>query len=130
MVRLLPLMVAVFILAGCGGPAAPPQVQVKGTVTLDQKPLKEGEITFSTPGKSPETLPINNGEFQGMVQVGEKRVEIAAYKDAPPPPPMEGVTFEPSKINYLPARYHSDSTLKASVTAQGPNEFKFEVKSK
>src|SRR5260370_36447839 len=93
---LLPVVVvAALFVAGCGE-SPPPLVQVKGTVTVDKHPLAEGNILFITPGQAPETLPIKDGAFEGMVQAGERRVEILAYKDAPSVP-MKDVTFEPSK---------------------------------
>lgn len=119
-------LVAALLLSGCAkGP--PPKALVRGKVTLDKKPLKEGEIYFVTMGKAPEKLLIVNGAYEGMVEVGERRVEVRAYKDAPKPPPMEGVTFEPGKMNYIIPRYNTDSVLKTTINAPGPNEYNVEV---
>src|SRR5262245_14373979 len=121
----LAVMSTVVVLAGCAKQETP-KVPVRGTVTLDQKPLKDGRIVFSTRGKAPETLQITNGTFEGTVEEGERRVEILAYKDAPPVP-MEGVPPEPNKVNYLPARYNSESRLKATVNPGGSLDLKFEL---
>jgi hypothetical protein len=116
------------VLTGCSS-SGPAKAKVSGTVTLDKKNLKEGEIVFVTPGRAPEPLPITDGVFSGEVEVGENRiVEILAYKTAPAVP-MQGETFEASKVNYLPARYNVESQLRVKVTASGPNEFKYELTS-
>jgi hypothetical protein len=104
-------------------------VKVTGTVTLDQKPLDDGDIIFRTPGDVPTLIPIKNGSFAGEAVPGKKIVEIRAYKPQPPPPPMPGVTFEPGKINYLPPQYNEASKLEAEVPPGGKDDFKFELKS-
>jgi hypothetical protein len=128
MVRLLFSLALLAAVASVGCDKATPKAQVRGTVTLDKKLLPEGQILFVTPGKPPEALPITNGNYEGTVEVGARRVEILAYKTAAAVP-MQGETFEPTKVNYLPPRYNTDSSLKADVTASGSNEFKFELKS-
>jgi len=100
--------------------------QVRGTVTVDKQPLADGQIFFQIQGKAPVVLPIKDGAFEGKVEPGERKVEIMAYKEAASVP-MEGVKFEPSKVNYLPERYNTSTTLKATVTEAGPNEFKFDL---
>lgn len=130
MVRLLVLSLAVLVaagLAGCskGGPSRAP---VRGTVTLDKKPLADGQIVFVTPGKAPEALPIANGAFDGSVEVGERKVEILAYKDAPGVK-MDGEPDTPSKVNYLPTRYNSASQLTATVKPEGTLDLKFDLTS-
>jgi hypothetical protein len=127
------LLVCLFgslLLAGCGGPAPEKLVKVKGTVTLDQKPLSEGEIMFNVPGKAPNLIPVKNGAFEGQSQTGKINVQIRAYKPAPPIPPMPGLeNNDPGQVNYLPARYNDASTLEAEVPPGGKDDFKFELKS-
>jgi hypothetical protein len=118
------------VLAGCSGSASEKMINVKGTVTLDEKPMPEGEIVFRTPGVPPYQIPIKNGAFEGKSLPGKKVVEIRAFKPAPPPPPMPGAENEPGVINYLPERYNDASKLEAEVTLSGPNEFEFKVTSK
>jgi hypothetical protein len=115
------------VLAGCSKQQTP-KVPVRGTVTLDKKPLGEGEIVFSTPGKAPEALPIKNGTFEGAVEEGERKVEILAYKDAPAVP-MEGEPAGSNKVNYLPGRYNSESQLRATVKPGGSLDLKFDLTS-
>ncbi len=119
-------------LAGCGAPASLPPVptsSVKGQVKLDGKPMAEGAISFSIPGQVPQIHPIKDGAYSGPAHQGKARVEISAFK-AEEPVIMDGkVMNEGSKPNYLPDKYHSNSTLTAEVTASGANEFNFEVTS-
>lgn len=115
-------------LAGCGSAAGVPldeTIPVQGKVQLDGQPLAEGEITFSVDGKPPQIAPITDGAYSGQALVGENRVEIAVYKTE-----TDAMTGDPMKINTLPARFNTQSTLKAPVTASGPNQFDFEVQSK
>jgi len=120
------------ILAGCA-PATPVPVPVHGKVTLDGTLLAEGQIAFITPGQVPEFIDIRGGTYEGSVKWGPRRVEIAAYRpyQIPPeiPKSMHGM-MEGGKENYLPDRYHSNSTLTAEVSPNGPNEFNFELTSK
>ncbi len=123
----LSLALFTLFIVGCGE-ASVPKTAVRGTVTMDKKPLKTGEIIFVTPGKSPEVLPINDGKFEGEVEVGLRTIQIAAYKDVMVAA-MPGDKPEPSKENYIPSRYNSLSNVKETVEAGKPNEFKYELTS-
>jgi hypothetical protein len=116
---------------GCG-PREPSPVAVTGTVNLDGKPLSEGKIFFVTLGKAPEIVDIADGHFKGRVLPGERRIEIAAYRPYQIPPEVP-TSMHPlmkdGKENYLPARYHRDSTLTAEVKQTGKNVFTFDLES-
>ena len=123
------------IVFGCGPTerAEDPTYAVSGTVTLDGEPLAEGEIYFLTPAEGQvDILSIENGKFEGEAKAGSRRVEIRAYKmeEAEVPADMPGLELEPSKVNYLPAAYNTESTLTADVSDSKPNEFTFELTSK
>lgn len=107
-------------------------VPVKGTVLLDGKPLDDGQIQIKTVATGAlDSIPIQNGQFSGTAQAGMKRVEIYAFKIAPPPAETTtGMPQEEVKTNYLPARYNTESTLTAEVKETGANEFKFDVTSR
>ncbi len=125
------LMLSVFAL-GCGS-GEPVPVPVRGTVTLDGVALAEGQISFITPGQVPEVIDIKNGSFDGKAKWGNRRVEIAAYRPVritPDVPKHVIPLMEGGKENYMPDKYHKNSTLSADVQASGPNEFKFELLSK
>lgn len=112
---------------GCGK-AGPKVVTVSGTVTYDGQPLAEGTVYFKTPETGAiNSLPVKNGKFEGNAEVGERRVEINAYRTKSQD--FNGMKGE-VKENLIPTRYNADSKLTATVTADGPNTFQFEVKSK
>ena len=131
LVRLVGITLVSVWIIGCDGAGknAPAVVKVKGTVTLDGNPMPDGEVMFSIPssGTAPSVMNVVNGAFSGEAKVGENRVEVYAYKDGPP---STTDPMTPTKVNFIPDRYGSQSTLTAAVTKDGPNEFKFEVKSK
>jgi hypothetical protein len=52
-------------------------------------------------------------------------VEIRAFRRVPLAMPTPGMK-DYQEVNYLPARYNDETTLKAQV-ASGPNIFSFEV---
>jgi hypothetical protein len=110
--------------AGCTRTA--PQADVSGDVTFEGKPLAEGEIYFITLGKPPEILPIKDGRFAGKARVGQRRVEVYAYRRAELSPTAT-ITTEAPRENFIPARFNSDSNLQADVKLSGPNRFPFSL---
>jgi hypothetical protein len=129
MIRLSVLVLLAFALyLGCAKREEPP-VDVSGTVTLDDKPLPEGEVYFISLGKAPQILPIKDGAFAGKAMAGERRVEIRAYRQGTLPPTAT-VGAEPPRENYIPAKYNIESELKEEVKKPGPNTFEFKLKSK
>ncbi len=103
-----------------------PAYPASGKVTFDDKPLESGAINFITSETGDlQSIPIQNGRYEGQVRPGKRRVEIQAYHAKPRSGPMD-----PPPVNYLPAAYNSNSTLSAEVTAAGPNIFDFNLKSK
>jgi len=119
-------------LAGCDdGVAEPKLTKVSGTVSLDGAPMKEGEITFSEPAKGAvDTIKVVDGKFEGQVQPGEKRVEIRAYRPGTPNTAMYGPDAKASPENYIPAKYNSESTIKASISEDGASGLEFTAATK
>lgn len=125
-------------LASCGGPAVLPRGSVRGHVTWDGTPIKEGTITFvpisGTPG-SPAAAIIRDGQYlieaeSGPV-VGMNRVEIIANRETgetiPAVPPA---TAEIRQVEqFIPDRFNRSSTLEQDVVA-GENEFDFDLVAK
>ena len=115
--------------AGCGGP---PKADVKGKVTLDGQPLKDGWIEFFPIDGKGQTAAaiIKDGEYQAQTSVCMMKVCVNANKvvgkhkayDTPDSPMIEEVK------NMIPAKYNTSSELKAEMKA-GPNEHNFELKS-
>ena len=112
---------------GCGSSSDKPKLTaVKGLITLDGKPMPEGEIYFVLSGQAPTTLTVKDGAYSGMANVGSNAVEIRSYKVGPVLIANQPAT----KVNVIPARYSDSSKLKAEVADGGTNDFKFEITSK
>lgn len=127
------LLAMLMVAGGCGGSSrtARKLVAVSGTVTLDGRPLPEGFVTFVSPIEGHfEAFPITEGAFAGKAGLGNRRVEIIAMRDLPPPGsgPNPSGPLRAVQENYLPAKYSTESTLSAEVTEAGPNEFTFDLK--
>jgi hypothetical protein len=123
--------VAALVLASCA--RGPKPIPVTGTVRLGGRPLADGDIQFhGIDGSTPATAAVTHGRFALEMLPGDKRVEIRAYRGMPNPPRSEDPTLAPvdPRVNYIPARYNADSTLKAEVTAQGPNTFEYTLELK
>jgi hypothetical protein len=124
--------ICLLVVLGCG-PKGPTFAPVAGTVTLDTKPIAEGKISFVTNGMVPEILDITDGKFAGKVMTGERRVEVAVYRPYQIPPDVPKSMYplmEGGKENYLPARYHKDTILKATVAEKGDNTYTFDLTTK
>lgn len=123
--------------SGCGRRDGPTRqlIPVSGTVTLDGRPLEQGEVHFvSSDSRSAEegyyvdACVVKQGSFQGKTAAGERVVQIWSFKpsDAAPDP----VTGDkPLPINIIPSRFSENSKLTATVTDSGSNTFVFEISS-
>ena len=95
---------------------------VRVTVTLDGKPLADGQIDFvPLDGRAPGTGPIKEGRAEFHSVAGKCSVEICAFRQV-------GRMREPE--NYLPKRYNERTTLSAEVSPGGENTLTFKVTSK
>ncbi|MFW6106636.1 MAG: hypothetical protein ACOC8H_00600, partial [bacterium] len=91
-------------------------------------PLAEGNVYFKRRDQGEiKTFSLQDGKFSGKAAPGTWRVEIVAFKDGPMVEPMPGEPPEPSRVNYIPSQYNSLSELSAEVTAEGPNQFSWEL---
>ena len=125
----LGLAVAVALAAGCGEKAT----TVKGDVTLDDRPLDQGRISFvPVDGKTPNSdAAIKDGKYTLKAAPGAYQVKITANRskgkrkayDAPDSPEVDILE------QYLPDRYNKETELKADVKA-GENKVDFPLKSK
>ncbi|MSR31746.1 MAG: hypothetical protein EXR99_09600 [Gemmataceae bacterium] len=122
--------------SGCGGPTPEKMYKISGSVSLDGKPLASGEITFEdSVGKAPATCTINNGQFEGTSSGGKKKVLVSSFKEEEMKLP-KGVKTGPgqeagakSKVNFLPEKYNTATTLSAEVKQDG-DKFEFKLDSK
>jgi hypothetical protein len=114
-----------FSIVGCSDKPVP-VYPVHGTVSIDGKPLADGQVCFRTVDTGAlEQFEVKNGAFTGRAQAGERRVEIFAFKVRTGN--FSGMKGEVQE-NLIPARYNTNSKLQANVTAEGPNEFAFDLK--
>ena len=103
-----------------------PTVSVQGTINIDGKPVPTGELHFGMLGVAPMVSKITDGTYSGVAPVGENQVEVYIYKEEPNPRYPE----TPIKTNTVPAKYWGPkTTLKATVKADGQNEFSFDITS-
>jgi len=129
------LLTLALVAGGCsrGGRPGPKRYPVSGTVTMDGQPFQDGEARFVTVSQGLiDVLPIKDGRFSGMAAGGDRRVEFyviqevpfaeSGYKTMPGETPPATV-----KVQRLPAHLNTESTFTATVTAEGKNEFAFEL---
>ena len=116
--------------SGCGRSG---RMALEGTVTLDGQPLEMGAIRFSPlPGTTGPTAggDIERGKFlvsdaRGTF-AGAFQVQITASKHTGRKvlDPRSNTLID-EYAQCLPARYNSQSELRAEVTTSGPNQFEF-----
>jgi hypothetical protein len=119
------LLIGALALAGC---QSDPFTDATGSVTLDGAPLAEGEIIFVSPDNSttPSAGEVKDGQFKCRVTPGAKKVQINATRDTGRKE-ADGWAIRESIV---PEKYNTKTELTADVKPKGPNEFKFELKSK
>jgi hypothetical protein len=128
--RLGLLLTIALLVTGCSSKKGEPKFKVSGTVEMDGKPLPDGEITFmGEPGTIPASFTVSNGNFEGELTAGKKKVEVRSYKTEPAPKSATGGASE-SKVNIIPDRFNSNSALTAEVSESGMTPKKFVVASK
>ena len=80
--RLLAIAAGGLLSLGCDN--SPRHYPVAGTITLDGKPVPDGEIVFfSVDGGPPDAGPIEAGSFSMQCVSGTKRVQVTATRDHP-----------------------------------------------
>lgn len=128
--RTTALLAALALAAGCGGPALR-LTDVSGTLTLDDKPVSDGAVTFTLSGEVPQVVRVSGGTFRGRAYIGKNHIQFAAYEPIPgaPPPGAPGSEFKSVARNVLPARYGAESTEFRDV-GEGSNHFTFTLSSK
>ena len=132
MLRPVGLLLCLLLLlpAGCSENGL---VEVAGQVTLDDKPLEKGTISFMpADGKGPSAAAIiEQGAYSVEVAPGEKKVEILGYKSTgkrrydenDPSSPMIDINKQ-----ILPERFNTKTELTREVTPAA-RQHDFAVKS-
>ena len=109
---------------GCGG-SGQDTLLIRGEVTLDGSPVKDGVICISSTDSVYKPVAIRDGQYDtsdiGGITKGTYRVEIEAYREAAgaPASPLlpEGVA---QREQFLPLRYNAESELTLDVDSEGP----------
>jgi hypothetical protein len=113
----------------CGGCGRKEMFAVSGKVTFDGEPVSNGEIQFLPPiGEkgAPVAGRVENGQYHLLSKAGPKRVSIrAARVMGTAVPNAMGAAF----VDYIPAKFNSESTLTAEVQPSDDNQFNFDLQS-
>ncbi len=124
--RILAWLLLVALL-GCG--SGDGRLAVDGLITLDGKPLSGGVISFR-PVQADKATTAGSGIEEGRYQIpadggllpGEYKVVIQAFEETGRMvnDPQFGQAPET-----VPVKFNESETLRATVTADGPNRFDF-----
>ncbi|MDR0521454.1 MAG: hypothetical protein LBH00_06335 [Planctomycetaceae bacterium] len=131
------IIVTITIFSGCTSNNPQGRVAVQGEVTLDGKPLAEGNIEFaSLPGISPAAATgavIKNGTFSipaefGLIPGQEYLVRFTAQEEIPgtrkkTDDPLIPDTFDVR--NLIPPKWGAESKETVKATNDSPNKFRF-----
>lgn len=101
------------VLPACGCDRAPPKAIIRGTVSINGKPLEKGVIVFVPSNGDAITVEIRNGHYEAATIAGKLAVQISApivtgrrpeYNG--PGAPMVDIIEE-----RLPARFNRETEL-------------------
>jgi hypothetical protein len=134
-VLLLPIVI------GCSNNNPQGRVAVRGEVTLDGKPLEQGEILFSSvAGNTPVVVtgsPIQSGKFslsaeQGIIPEQTYRIRFRSVKvisNAEKEKENKHGEFAVQTQDIIPLKYGVESKETVTATRKSPNMFKFDLTS-
>ncbi|MFH1922280.1 MAG: hypothetical protein ABIP48_20650 [Planctomycetota bacterium] len=118
---------------GCSGSGLPDTVPITGLVTYNGEPVAEAQVSFIPAQGRPASggtgadgrFKLTTFQLDDGAVLGEHTVTIA--KTAPTPGQEDDPYAE--QISLIPEKYGKlqDSPLKATVSADGPSEFKFDL---
>ena len=137
-------MCLIFVFATSVGCSERPllRMPIRGTVTLDGKPLAAGDIVFEPKGGSPTRSGglIQAGKFDVPVGDGPAPGIYAVAIFGGPVDPEAAAKFTGDAVRVtdpiyqkirevVPNKYNIQTTLEVEVLAQGDNEFHFDLMS-
>jgi hypothetical protein len=125
--RLAALFVGAALLTSAAGCAGDGPARVSGAVTVDGKPLPEGEIVFEAVdgSKTPAAGPIKDGKYEVSVLPGAKRVRVNASRPARKPDPVMGAAAREAAVA---PEFNERTTLSADIKPGGQTGLDFAVK--
>lgn len=134
------LWLGVISVCGCGGPEDP-TLPISGMVTLNGQPVEHGDIEFGGKGNGGlrRGAMIVKGKYktapmQGLLP-GDYVVRIFSvagdpHEVMPDIMPGEEDLGSPAKRDLIPPEYNMRSKQVVTVTAEGPNEFNYDIVTK
>lgn len=133
-------MAVLLSLSGCGRESGPLKVAVSGEVTLDGKPVPQGQIVLSDAAGVAQSFggEIRDGEYSVRTTLGKKKVSISSMQVVSGKQSKYGgiqgdpVSAEnPADVyeEVIPPKYNAKTELTAEVSEKGPNEFSFTLES-
>jgi hypothetical protein len=125
------------LVCGCSGKPSVKKYAVHGVVTIDKRPLADGEVYFKTIATGAlDIVLVKDGKFEGNVEAGNRRIEIYSFQ-TPNLSEAQLAKLDPisrqtakSRKNTIPAKYNTESKQTAEVKTSGDNTFEFAVTSK
>lgn len=135
---------ALMAVAGCGGKSKAPGRPVEGKVTYHDQAVAGAIVTFSSPTASASGMTDDLGHFKLRTALGDNvplgdyhvlvskteempRTGVEATSESDYRPPDPDAPPPPAPKDLLPPKYNAleSTTLTATVTEKGPNEFTF-----
>jgi hypothetical protein len=125
------LLLSALLLGGCNANA---RYRVYGSVSYKGQPITAGLITFIPEGSEASAggAPITDGKYDipaaSGLPPGKYKVSISVPSAKVDPKEIEtpGISVEAKET--LPAKYNSETELRAEVTTGGTNEHNFDLK--
>lgn len=126
-------VVCLFSLVGCGRTGLAP---VEGVVTLDGEPLPDAEVVFKPDQGRPSVARTDeSGRYKLMytreaagAAPGHHKVTISTFIEADDSSADEKI--QQGRKETLPAKYNKQTTLEATLDANGQKDLNFELVSK
>ena len=116
------LVIAAIVLLTTGCSEGLPRAEVHGKVTLDGKPIPQGDIRFVPTSGPVWSAKITDGNYTTAgtkgAPVGKLRVEIQAFRTPPNFPsslPADGSADGVPMEQYLPAKFNLESKLEMTI---------------
>ena len=131
--RGLLMLVICGLAVGCGGKSGPVKVTVTGKITLDGKPVPNGQVIFNDAAGAvaADSGEIKNGQFSFQSKLGSKKVSISSMQPTEKKAVVGGIPGDPISDknpatvyeDIIPEKYNAKTELKVDVTQKGPNDF-------